>query len=68
MYDHGVGRVQVEFPVKLYSMADTMEKPDFIRNICIVGHVDHGKSTVTDSLIAKAELFKGTKTHHTDTR
>jgi elongation factor 2 len=34
-----------------------MDKQDNIRNLSIIAHVDHGKSTLTDSLIAKAGII-----------
>lgn len=50
---------------------EMMERPENIRNISVIGHVDHGKSTVTDSLVAKAGIISerdaGEK-RHTDTR
>jgi len=38
-------------------MRECMDSPHQIRNMSVIAHVDHGKSTLTDSLIAKAGII-----------
>jgi len=48
-----------------------MNKKRNIRNMSVIAHVDHGKSTLTDSLVSKAGIIAGAKageTRFTDTR
>lgn len=39
--------------VKFRYMADLMNHPDLIRNIAIVGHLHHGKTSFVDMLISE---------------
>ena len=48
-----------------------MDKRTNIRNMSVIAHVDHGKSTLTDSLVSKAGIIAGERageTRFTDTR
>ena len=48
-----------------------MDDATKIRNMSVIAHVDHGKSTLTDSLIAKAGIIAGENagnTRYTDGR
>lgn len=52
-------------------MREIMDQTDNIRSMSVIAHVDHGKSTLTDSLIAKAGIIAGEKAGNarfTDTR
>ncbi len=60
---------QVNFTVA--EIRALMDKKKNIRNMSVIAHVDHGKSTLTDSLVCKAGIIAGSKAgeaRFTDTR
>ena len=55
----------------LIQIRTIMDKRTNIRNMSVIAHVDHGKSTLTDSLVSKAGIIasdRAGETRFTDTR
>ena len=60
---------QVNFTVD--QIRTIMDKKSNIRNMSVIAHVEHGKSTLTDSLVSKAGIIASSRageTRFTDTR
>ncbi|XP_076466474.1 elongation factor 2-like [Babylonia areolata] len=57
--------------LSLEKMQEVMQRPRNIRNMAVIAHVDHGKTTLTDSLLAKAGMIASNQAgdkRATDTR
>jgi elongation factor 2 len=55
----------------VHQICAIMNKKANIQNMSVMAHVDHGKSTLTDSLVCKAGTIASAgaeETHFTDTR
>merc|ERR1712168_269206 len=61
--------IMVNFTVD--QIREIMDRKRNIRNMSVIAHVDHGKSTLTDSLVSKAGIIAGSRAgeaRFTDTR
>lgn len=49
-------------------MEETSFKQDKIRNVAIIAHVDHGKTTLVDAFMKQTHMFRDNEEEMTQTR